>query len=368
MKRRNRIIWLGAIALAAIILLSITIAPSSKINHGSSYNRSPEGYGAWYAFMQAQGINIQRWRKPFSNLEAETNPVTLLQIHSILSTPKLYPEQIEWVKKGNNLIILGAKQPPTQAEFSTKQKSHLGDIKIDTSRRWKKSQSQQVILGDRYGAVIWEENYNQGKVIFATTPYLAANAYQDEANFVYLADLVSKTKQKILVDEYIHGYKDIDVMKKEGESNLFSYFAKTPLLAVIVQIVVLLLVLIWSQNRRFGKPVNLDTPIIDNSQAYIQALAGVLQKAESSDFVLEMVGKAERLQLQKALGLGQIPVENEVLLKVWQDQTGSSTAELEAVLKMPGKKHHLSEQDLLSWLGKWQSLRKIQHLKSKSKI
>jgi hypothetical protein len=129
-------------------------------------------------------------------------------------------------------------------------------------------------------------------------------------------------------------------------------------------VVVLLLVLIWSENRRFGKPVTLDTPVIDNSQAYIQALAGVLQKAESSDFVLEMVGKEEQLQLQKVLGLGQILVENEVLLKVWQDQTGKNAAELDAVLKLQVKKHRISEQDLISWLGKWQSLRKNHNSKS----
>ncbi|MBC5797386.1 DUF4350 domain-containing protein [Sphaerospermopsis sp. LEGE 00249] len=368
MKRRNRIIWLGAIALAAIILLSITVAPSSKINSGSSYNRAPEGYGAWYAFMQSQGTNIQHWQKPFSDIETETNPVTLLQVNSTLRNPMFYSQQIEWVKKGNTLVILGVKQPPTAAEFSSNQKSAFGDVKIDTSRRYQKSQSEQeleqVLLGDRYGAVVWEEKYGKGKVIFATTPHLAANAYQEEANFVYLADLVTKGNQKILIDEYIHGYKDPDIREKEGRGDLLGYLAKTPLFPALVQVVVLLLVLIWSENRRFGKPVTLDTPVIDNSQAYIQALAGVLQKAESSDFVLEMVGKEEQLQLQKVLGLGQILVENEVLLKVWQDQTGKNAAELDAVLKLQVKKHRISEQDLISWLGKWQSLRKNHNSKS----
>ncbi|BAZ83034.1 DUF4350 domain-containing protein [Sphaerospermopsis kisseleviana CS-549] len=372
MKRRNRIIWLGAIALAAIILLSITVAPSSKINSGSSYNRAPEGYGAWYAFMQSQGTNIQRWQKPFSDIETETNPVTLLQVNSTLRNPMFYSQQIEWVKKGNALVILGVKQPPTAAEFSSNQKSAFGDVKIDTSRRYQKSQSEQeleqeleqVLLGDRYGAVVWEEKYGKGKVIFATTPHLAANAYQEEANFVYLADLVTKGNQKILIDEYIHGYKDPDIREKEGRGDLLGYLAKTPLFPALVQVVVLLLVLIWSENRRFGKPVTLDTPVIDNSQAYIQALAGILQKAESSDFVLEMVGKEEQLQLQKVLGLGQILVENEVLLKVWQDQTGKNAAELDAVLKLQVKKHRISEQDLISWLGKWQSLRKNHNSKS----
>lgn len=370
MKRRNRLIWLGAIAIAAIILLTISIAPSNKYNSGSTYNRAPDGYGAWYAFMQAQGTNIQRWQKPFLAIKTETKPVTLLQINSSLSRASLYPEQVAWVEKGNNLVILGVRTPTTLAEFTTNQKSSFGDIKIDTTRRYQKFQpekqesgyieySEQMLLGDRFGAVVWQRNYGQGKVIFATTPHLAANAYQDEANFVYLADLVTKNKQKILVDEYIHGYKDTEVREQQGQGNLFSYLAQTPVSLVLLQASILLLVLIWAENRRFGKPVNVVTPVIDNSQAYIQALAGVLQKAQSSDFVLEMVGKEEQQQLQKALGLGTIPVENEVLLKVWQEKIDNNTTELDTVLKTQLKKQCISERQLLSWLSKWQHLRKI---------
>lgn len=360
MKRRQRIIWLSAIALAVIIILSTIIAPSTKINAGSSYNRAPDGYGAWYAFMQAQGANIQRWQKPFSEIGIETKPVTLLQVYGELVTANLYSKEIEWVKKGNTLVVLGVKQPTTAAEFSTNQKSSFGDIKIDTTRRHKNYKSEQEKLGDRFGAVVWERKYGAGNVILASTPYLAANAYQGEANFIYLADLINKNQQKILVDEYIHGYKDPETRQKEGQGDLLSYLAQTPLLILLVQIGVLLLVLIWAENRRFGKAIPLKTPEIDNSQAYIQALAGVLQKAQSSDFVLEMIGKEEKRNLQAKLGLGTTPLENEILLKVWSEKTGSNLAELEAVLKTPLKKHRISEKELLDWLIKWQNLRKIE--------
>lgn len=361
MKQRNRVIWLVAIALAVMILLSLIVAPSSKIKNGSSYNRAPEGYGAWYAFMQDQGKDIQRWQKPFGDIAAEKQLTTLIQVSSQPQISGLSPQEREWVEKGNTLVVLGVQQPTTAAEFSTNQKSPVGDVKIHTSRRYQKSKPEEVVLGDRFGAVVWENNYGKGKVILATTPYLAANAYQDEANFQYLSDLVTKSKQKIYIDEYIHGYKDPDVKQKEGEGDLLSYLAKTPLLPALIQLSVLLLVIIVAQNRRFGQSVTLETPVIDNSQAYIQALAGVLQKANSTDFVLEMVGKQEQLQLQQALGLGQIPVEHRVLLQVWSEKTGTSTADLDAVLKLQEEKHRISEKDLLSWLRKWRILRKIQN-------
>ncbi|MEH2159499.1 MAG: DUF4350 domain-containing protein [Nostoc sp.] len=363
MKRSNRLAWIGAIALAAIVLLSLFAAPNhTKINTGSTYNRASDGYGAWYAFMQQQGISIKRWQKPFSDLQSEKSPVTFVQISGYPRETTLDSQEQEWVEKGNTLVILGAGARVTEAEFSTMQKSPQGDIKIDTRRRYQKANSKEVDLGDRFGAVVWEKNYNQGKVIFSTTPYLAANAYQDYlSNFKYLDILVSEKSNTVIVDEYIHGYKDADVRKKESEGNLSSFFAKTPLFPILIQVGILLLVLTWAQNRRFGKPVALVTPVADNSEAYIQALAGVLQKADTTDFVVEMVGKEEQLQLQKALGLGQVLLEPQALIGFWVEKTGKSAAELDAVLKLQSRKKPISERELLSWLGKWRSLRGIRN-------
>ncbi|MCW5315095.1 DUF4350 domain-containing protein [Nostoc sp. KVJ3] len=363
MKRSNRPAWLGAIAIIAIVLLSLFAAPNnSKINTGSTYNRAADGYGAWYAFMQQQGVSIKRWQKPFSDIQPQNSPVTFLQISSHPREAILSSQEHEWIEKGNTLVILGAGARVTEAEFSTMQKSPQGNIKIDTRRRYQKADSKQVNLGDRFGAVVWERNYQKGKVIFSTTPYLAANAYQDYlSNFKYLASLVAEKNHTVFVDEYIHGYKDADVRKKESEADLSSFFQKTPLFPILVQVGILLLLLIWAQNRRFGKPVALETPVIDNSEAYIQALAGVLQKADTTDFVVEMVGKQEQLQLQKALGLGQILLERQALLDFWVQKTGASAAELDAVLKLQSRKQPLSERDLLNWLGKWRTIKGIKN-------
>ncbi len=360
MKRSNRLAWLGAIAASVIILVSLVAAPNNgKINIGSTYNRAPDGYGAWYAFMQQRQTSIQRWQKPFSDLKTQTHPVTLLQVNSYLQEPILLPQERKWVEKGNNFVILGVREEVTAADFSTMHNSPVGDVKIETKRRRRLEKGEEVSLGDRFGAVVWEQKYGKGKAIFATTAYLAANAYQDNlSNFQYLADLVSNKGNILFVDEYIHGYKDASVRKSEGKADLFRYFAQTPLLPALVQTGVVLLVLIWAQNRRFGKPETLYTQEVDNSQAYIQALAGVLQKADKNDFVVEMVGKQEQLQLQKALGLGQVLMEHQSLIDAWMQQTGATAAELEAILKVQSRQRPMSERDLISWLGKWQSVRR----------
>ena len=366
MKRSNRLAWIGAIALGVMVILSFFAAPtSSNINSGSTYNRAPDGYGAWYAYMEKQKTGIKRWQKPFSDFNTEKR-ATLLQINSQLTQPDLDSEEKKWLEKGNTLIILGVRDRVTAADFTTMHKSPVGDVKIQTRRRRQIKAQEKVSLGDRFGAVVWEKNYGQGKAIFSTTPYLAANAYQDEqSNFQYLSDLVSQKGHVLFVDEYIHGYKEPSVRKREGEGNLLSYFTKTAVFPAFLQLLLLLLVLIWSQNRRFGKAVALDTQVVDNSEAYIKALAGVLQKAKSSDFVVEMLGKAEQRQLQKALGLGQELLDHQTIVNAWIQQTGVPATELEEVLKRQSQKRRMSEPELLSWLGKWQKLRLIQNSKFK---
>lgn len=358
MNRPKRLWWLGGVLLAVVVIITLIAAPSNNlITNGSTYNRSPYGYGAWYAFMQQQGTSIQRWQKPFSELASQKNPITLLRINGSTSSPALDDEESDWVKKGNTLVILGVQRQVTGAAFSTLQKSAVGEVKIDTTRRQQPEEGKEVRLGDRFGAVVWQENIGKGQAIFATTPYLAANAYQDyPSNFKYLAQLVNN--HQVYVDEYVHGYKD-----KESDTSAASdlgwidYLAKTPLLPILLQIGVLLLVLVWAQNRRFGLPTSIESPVVDNSQAYIQALAGVLQKAECSEFILDVVGKEEQLQLQAKLGLGKIPLEHQALIDNWVQQTNQERSRLQQLLNQQSQKRRLTDKDLLIWLEKWQNVR-----------
>jgi len=366
---RRRLGLFGAIAIVAIILITLLAAPANnKLNSGSSYNRAPEGYGAWYAFIQQRGIPIQRWRKPFADLATNQKgkpPTTLLRVHNSLTYPHISDTERNWIEQGNTLVNLGVRGTVTAAPFSTIQRKEGERIKIDTQRREK--EEPEGLLGDRFGAIVWSEKIGKGQVIYATTPHLAANAYQDfPGNYEFLAKLVSQNSQTVWIDEYIHGYKDAEVIKQEHQQNVFSYLAQTPLFPAFVQGCIILLVTILALNRRFGKPLTLSPPVINNSQAYIQALASVLQKANSSELILELVGKEEKLQLQKALVLGEVPLENQELVSAWVQQTGRPATELQQLLQIKSRKHRISETDLLTWLGKWENIRR--HLPYSSRI
>ncbi|MEP0871056.1 DUF4350 domain-containing protein [Trichocoleus desertorum AS-A10] len=369
----RRQMWFGALVIGAIALLTLLSAPTQSASRsGSTYSRAPDGYGAWYSFMSDRGTPIQRWQQPFEQL-AQKQPssvnqgkITLLQINSRLKVASLDENQKAWVEAGNTLVVLGAHAPVADAAFRTWQTSEVGNVRVETRRRHylPKQGTISLVLGDRFGAVVWQESLGQGRVIWATTPHLAANAYQDDrGNYEFLAQLVTPPKQSIWVDEYLHGYRDPANATGSGSGSekrsrsFLAYLANTALLPGFIQVGVLLLLGIWAHNRRFGQPIPVTTPAVDNSKAYIEALAGALYKAESSEFVIDTIRKEEQLQVQRALGLGNQLLDPETLLTAWTQQTGRPATELADMLQLRSRGQRVSDRDLLAWLEKIQTVR-----------
>jgi Domain of unknown function (DUF4350) len=403
---------LGLLAVAASILITFISATGGDPRQvGSSYSLAPNGYSAWYQMMSERGVKIARWQRTFprlAKLPRYESGTVLLQVNPQLAPLEITDLQQKWVRQGNTLAILGVSAPAEDIPFRSSLESPQGDVKIETTRRFKpdllKFGSEQnritdSILGDRLGSVISQFKLDKGLIIIATTPYLAANTYQDvRPNFELLAELVTKDRQQVLVDEYIHGYvsrKSAATSKNrkqrngeqggsvegtegdtntddipdygEGESteeseyapdkgDMLDYLAKTPLLVVFINLLLGIPVLIWQQNRRFGK-VMIPKPVeIENSEAYIQALGGVLRQANSSDFVLRNIGRAEQLSWQQRLGLGKERlVEDPILITAWENQIQLPTDDLRFVLQLMSARR-LTPAELTTWLAKMRTI------------
>lgn len=388
---QRRQVWIAVLVVLGMIVLSLFSAPTTTgLRQGSTYSRAPDGYGAWYASVQAQGIEIQRWQKPLEQLppgqaktipidnrqgQAETAPITLLQIAN--GQGWLNAPDRDWIAQGNVFIqlgvglggVTGVNMAVTEAAFTSTLSSPVGAVKIQTSRRAETTvadRETQTVLADPYGSVVWSEAIGQGQLIVSITPHLAANAYQDEpGNFALLTQLVTAADYPIWVDEYLHGYADSTDTAEAPSETVVSYLARTPVLLVIVQLVIGLLLCVWGLNQRLGTPIPLRSPPPPNSQAYIQALAAVLRKANSSEFVVKTIGKAEQRHVQQHLGLGLDPVEPTVVIATWKQRHPHSTADLEALLKLATQPRRLSSQELLTWLRQVWTVR--QELKDSNK-
>ena len=312
---KNRYVRIAAVALVLLFFLLALLAPAAgQKTSGSTYNRAPEGYLGWYAHMEAQGTPVQRWRRPMAELLEQPDsemPQTLVRIYSgMVNDFQAWDRNwLEpWLSAGNTFIALGLDAEIVDIPFTSRLTSDFGEVMVKTRRRTSLAiNSDRNLLGDAHGAVVWERQEQAGgRFIVALTPHLAANAYRDEpGNYAFLADLVTQAGGPIWVDEYLHGFKEADVIVEETVNSWGAYLARTPVKIALIQIAILLAICLLSQNRRLGNLTLVKSPKVDNSRAYIEALAAVLHKAESTPFLVDMITKAERSRLQTIMAFIQ---------------------------------------------------------------
>lgn len=360
---RNR--WLGVAALALLLFLTLvmSLAPASnQLSSGSSWSRAPDGYGAWFASMQAKGP-VQRWQRPLPDLLdtlALDPPATDPVLMQILPQPlewgewlRLQPDLSQWLESGYGLIVLGVTEPVTAAPFTSHLATDHGRVTIQTRRRAAPSSERRPRLADTYGAIVWQQAIGPSGAILAVTPFLGANAYLDQpGNLAFLTSLVPEGAP-LYIDEYLHGYRDRDIIVEEVAASWLSYLAQTPLAIATLQAAIIVLLVLLAQNRRPGGRRRLPSPQTNDSEAYIRALAAVLHRANSQDFLVDTLRRSERQALQKQLGLGQSATDAS-LKTAWQQLTGQPASDLDRLQgPAPGKK---ALQDWLAQLSRLRTL------------
>ncbi|MCS7031408.1 MAG: DUF4350 domain-containing protein [Gloeomargarita sp. SKYG116] len=359
---RNWRWWgLGLIALVVIVGLTVFLAPAGNIRQrGSTYSRAPDGYSAWYEFMQQQGHRIKRWQKPSDRLKKMETPITLVRVNSQLSPGWLSSSDADWIRAGHVLIELGIQRPVTAAAFTTLHRTPYGAVKIQTRRRFAQypPEPYSFLLRDEHGGIIQQVSLDKGQYIQVITPYLAANAYQSEAgNFAYLESLVIQPGFPIYVDEFIHGYKDAETRQQKGRRDWISYLARTPWRVIFMQALMIGLAGLWGLNARLGPAQSLRVTEPDNSRMYINALAAVLMKAGASGWVVETIQKAEQQHLQRQLGLGDELLDITDLAAIWEQRTGRSAEQLTRIFTAQPRRWR--DQALVAWLTQLQELRTV---------
>lgn len=376
-----------AIALCIILptLLLILISnPQDQRQIGSTYSKTPSGYGAWYAQVQEQsGLQVELWRRPSTEL-VEAHPETgqvLLRVNDLNGSLDYGDDEglKGWLEAGNTLIQVGGRDNLfiTNARFHSEVESPQGKVVLDTRRRYVTRDSSRVMLKDAYGAIAWLTRYRKGQVIQVNTPYLAANAYQDApGNFAFLNALLTQnfdleTKEvafrglntaatQVWIDEYLHGHVDKPSEAVAAEQRgIWGYLMGTPFAIAILQIAIAAIIALLALNRRFGLPQPLTEPTVNNSQAYIEALSAVLSKAEQQRFVVELLAPEQQRQLQVQLGLGTTLSAEDDLVAAWVAQTGKSPTDLEQLLRQGKRDRAWSKPQLISWLKNWQQIHRV---------
>ncbi|HEX8748062.1 MAG TPA: DUF4350 domain-containing protein [Pyrinomonadaceae bacterium] len=169
-----------------------------------------------------------------------------------------------------------ASAPPSAAQTSPAPVVHLSD-------------SRAVLLADyKYGA---------GRIIVLSDPFIIANGGINRADNLRLAvNVIAGANDLIAFDEYHHG-------RYAAHNQIISYFAGTPVLAMLGQLCLIVLAAVWTSGSRFARPLPL--PFVDRRSKleFVASMAELQQRSRAFDLAIENIYARTRRVLARYAGL-----------------------------------------------------------------
>ncbi|HSK63056.1 MAG TPA: DUF4350 domain-containing protein [Pyrinomonadaceae bacterium] len=167
-----------------------------------------------------------------------------------------------------------------------------------------------VHLADKNGAVLLDYAYGNGRVILLSDPYIVTNAgIRANDNLQLAINVLTAHEGLIAFDEYHQG--------RGVTRNAFaSYFSGTPVLAIGAQIVLLILLILWSNARRFGRPLPLPRVDRRSSLEFVASMAELQERSRAYDLAIENIYSRTRRVLARYAGMNYNSSRTEIAQRV----------------------------------------------------
>jgi hypothetical protein len=146
-------------------------------------------------------------------------------------------------------------------------------------------------------AVLLDYLHGKGRIVLLSDPFIVTNVgLRLEDNLQLATNLLGSYDGLIAFDEYHQG--------RGATSNEFvSYFAGTPVLAISGQIVLLILLIVWTRGRRFARPLPLPQVDRRSSLEFVASMAELQQRAQAYDLAIENIYARTRRVLARYAGM-----------------------------------------------------------------
>ena len=151
------------------------------------------------------------------------------------------------------------------------------------------------LVGDGRNIVV-EARHGAGSIAVLTDPYVVSNVGVGLVDNAQLAiNLVNAGDGTIAFDEYHQGYG-------ASENRFFQYFAGTPVISIFLQLAAIAGFVLYSQSRRFARPVPGPEPDRRTKLEYVAAMAELQQRTRAFDLALENIYSDFRRRVSRLLG------------------------------------------------------------------
>lgn len=159
------------------------------------------------------------------------------------------------------------------------------------------SPSPIIHIGDGSGALLVDYVYGQGSIVVLSDPYIVTNGgLRLNDNLQLAINMLVYRDGLIAFDEYHQG-------RGISRNAFASYFAGTPVLALGAQIILLILLVLWTNARRFGRPLPLPKVDRRSSLEFVASMAELQERSRAFDLAIENIYTRTRRVLARYAGV-----------------------------------------------------------------
>ncbi|HEX7294858.1 MAG TPA: hypothetical protein VF251_03835, partial [Pyrinomonadaceae bacterium] len=154
-----------------------------------------------------------------------------------------------------------------------------------------------VHVADEQGPLLVDYPHGDGRIIILSDPYIVANGGIELRDNLQLAvNTIASVGGLIAFDEYHQG-------RGVTRNALATYFAGTPVLPIAAQIVLLILLILWTRGRRFGRALPLAQIDRRSSLEFVASMAELQERSRAFDLAIENIYSRTRRVLARHAGV-----------------------------------------------------------------
>jgi hypothetical protein len=180
------------------------------------------------------------------------------------------------------------------------------DVSVDVEM----SPTPIVHMGDGSGALLVDYVYGRGRIVVLSDPYIVSNGgLRLNDNLQLAINTLVYRDGLVAFDEYHQG-------RGISRNALASYFAGTPVLALGAQVILLVLLILWTNARRFGRPLPLAKVDRRSSLEFVASMAELQERSRAFDLAIENIYTRTRRVLTRFAGVDHNTPRSEIAERV----------------------------------------------------
>jgi hypothetical protein len=267
------------------------LPPSGEWKVTTDYFDLPFGMDPVSSGQMTEGVKPVSPAQP-TLLTREVESVMPSRFVSAIKMFALSKEETKKAAKGaNNDNFPGSVEEPSPGDSSGGPRVTIADSSSSGSP------APVVHLATTQGPLLVDYPHGNGRITLLSDPFIVANSGVGLKDNLQLAiNLLSTSDGLIAFDEYHQG--------RGATHNAFvGYFEGTPVLAICGQVILLILLVLWTRGRRFARPLPLAQIDRRSSLEFVASMAELQQRARAYDLAIENIYSRTRRVLARYAGV-----------------------------------------------------------------